>query len=277
MAESIIPEYINMTLERRSQDGVELYVDRKTMLAFASTKGLARICNVTPRAIREYFKGYQITAISAEIPTNKGMQRGYLWSHQHVKKAILHYNLDLAERIMDCGTNVFLLGLAGIKVTAQEDSSPSVFSLLTATRRDPMPWECMFSSSWIFWAQKTTQWDWNHSCMSHFLNWTVYDYFPDVVTAELRTLARNESGVRVRKMHQHLSPEARDLMESHASTVLDLMKSANGNEDLFGLLMKNRFGEYRKPKLIPTTQIPLFEIKQSLIFEIKPEASVEAK
>jgi len=267
MTETIL-QLNTMTLERRVQDGVELYVDTKSMLAFASTKGLARICGVTNTAIKKFFMVNQITPIKAEVPTTKGIRAGNLWSHQHVKKAVLKYNSDLAEKIMDCGTNTFLLGLAGVKVTAQVNPEPSLFSVLTATRRDPMPWECLFNSDWIFWAQKTTGWRWNCSVMGKFINWTTYDYLPEEVAAELKSLACDDDGYRVRKMHQHLTKSTREIVEAHLTVVLEMMRAANGNKDLFDLLMKNRFGEYRPQRELPGQQMPLFEIKRQLLFEI---------
>ena len=173
---------------------------------------------------------------------------------------------------MDFGTNAFLLGLAGIKITASVDDSPSQYSILTAVRRDPMPWECLFSSDWIFWAQKTTGWEWDWSCMSHFINWTVYDYLPDQVVRELKALCRNRDGNRIRKMHQHLTEQTRSLTSAHLQVVEELMKAADGNERLFELLMKNRFGDYRPQKILPCGQLPLFEIKRQLVFEVKSAA-----
>jgi hypothetical protein len=69
---------VQTSLARYDNDGLELIVDQSNGAVFASQRALARMCEVTPRAIRDWYKRTeeQINVISAQIPTATGLKTG---------------------------------------------------------------------------------------------------------------------------------------------------------------------------------------------------------
>ena len=80
--EIIVHETNHTALERHANDDIELYVDHRNMVAFATTKGLARICDVKPGSIRHWARGEGISPISAEVQTAGGIQGVKLLSYK---------------------------------------------------------------------------------------------------------------------------------------------------------------------------------------------------
>jgi hypothetical protein len=132
-----------------------------------------------------------------------------------------------------------------------------MYTLDMVVRREPAQWERMFSDEWITEAEKITKWQWNWSCMGQWINDTCYSYLPTDVVEALRSLnPKNEEGRgRLHKHHQFLQSEIRDIVSNHLNEVELLMKAANGNMDLFKLLMVNRYGRF---KLTGEDELPLF-------------------
>jgi KilA-N domain/P63C domain len=139
-----------------------------------------------------------------------------------------------------------------------------MYTLDMVVRREPAQWERMFSDEWIAEAEKITKWQWNWSCMGQWINDTCYSYLPTDVVEALRSLnPKNEEGRgRLHKHHQFLQPEIRDIVANHLNEVELLMKAANGNMDLFKLLMVNRYGRFR---LTGEDELPLFKTQTVFI------------
>ena len=114
----------NLSLTRFDQDGLELFVDEKTGLAYASIRGTARMVGKAPSTIIRWLSGAGIATLEAEVYTQGGMQGVALLSSSQVFKAALKYNPDLAEKMGSAGANVFLLGIVGYQVAIAQPPQP---------------------------------------------------------------------------------------------------------------------------------------------------------
>lgn len=264
MAESIISrEDFEARFQRYKKDGFELFVDLKANLALANLRAIARMVEQDTTTVRRFFRGDNIEPIKAEIPTRGGLQGVTLYTHKDLAKAAMKFKPDLAMKMLDCGAFVFVAGVCGAGIKSETSATPK-YSILDAVSKEPLPWSRLFSDEWIDWAEKTSGYDWNWSVMGQFLHWAVYDYLPSGVVQKVAKYARNENGVRITKYHQHLEPPIRKLVLEHLDSVLSLMHGANGNQELFALLMKNKFGDYR-PRKIDDGQLSLFRMQ--MVFE----------
>jgi hypothetical protein len=100
-------------------DGLELYVDESSGLAYAHLKAIARMLGLEDtRTLRRRLEGVaKGEAKTAEIQTAGGLQGVALYPASVVFKLALEFNPDLAEAMGACGANVYLLGLAGYQVS----------------------------------------------------------------------------------------------------------------------------------------------------------------
>jgi len=107
----------NLTAHK-STDGVELYIDNTTSEAFASQRGIARMCEVDEVYIRQLATAKNIEGISAEIPTAAGLRSAKLHSENTILLCIAKYNPQLIPLVARAGIRVYLHGLAGYKFTS---------------------------------------------------------------------------------------------------------------------------------------------------------------
>jgi hypothetical protein len=110
-----------MQLTKYEQDGLELYVEESSGLAFAHFKAIARMLGLdgTNGTLRRRLELVPKVGVkTAEIQTTNGLKLVPLYPASVVFKLALEFNPDLAEAMGACGANVYLLGRAGYKVTA---------------------------------------------------------------------------------------------------------------------------------------------------------------
>ncbi len=105
-----------------NNDGLEFHIDTATGLAYCSQRAAARMLGVDQGNLNRHLnKGdVNIEMISAEIQTPGGLQGVVLLSAVHVSKLALRYNVELAEKMLECGANIYMLGVAGYKVQVIE-------------------------------------------------------------------------------------------------------------------------------------------------------------
>jgi hypothetical protein len=123
----------NLSLQPYSREaGLELLIDTKTGAVYASQSALARMCGKGDSTIRRWKGSHKIETIVAEIPTEGGVQGVALYDESAIKRAILRYNPELAEKMLDAGLRVFLYGMAGYQVKPQipeaiaQDAKPAI-------------------------------------------------------------------------------------------------------------------------------------------------------
>lgn len=235
---------------------------------FISLRGLARLCGTKRQS---WGQGGSI--FTQKIDENL-TQQGLNFENVVVKGVpdtvaavvIAHYahqgKSEARQALMAFGAyglRTLIQKVAGYKGTK------TTYTLDAIVRREPMAWERMFQQSWIDAAEKLTGRSWNHSLTGHFINDTVYAYMPEHVMEAIRDLnPRTESGKsRVHKHHQFLQPEIREMLSKHLDKIETLMNAANGNKELFRLLMINNFGRYRASD---GDQISLFRTETVFIF-----------
>jgi hypothetical protein len=113
---------IIMNLVKYEQDGLELWVDESTGLAYAHQSAICRMMPDAPRTtIQRRLQGCPSEVVKmAEILTAGGMQRVPIYPSSVVFKLAIEFNLELAEAMGSCGANVYMLGQAGYKVKVAE-------------------------------------------------------------------------------------------------------------------------------------------------------------
>lgn len=101
-------------------DGLELYIDEETGLAYAHVKAIERMFagKTSVGTLNNRLRGAQKELVkTAEIQTAGGMQGAQLYPASVVFKLALEFNPDLAEAMGACGANVYLCGLAGYQTS----------------------------------------------------------------------------------------------------------------------------------------------------------------
>jgi hypothetical protein len=233
----------------------EIRIDREGKATF-SNRSAARLLDIDEKTLRNHWE-------SAAGPNPSKLAQKLMESGFEVRVflrdgvsdtafAILceYYAFD-AQRCTD-RARAFYRSFAsiGIRTWAQQakgwQPQSKQYTLGQMVTREALPWERLFSSEWIYWAEKTTGHQWQWSCMGRFINSAVYDYLPQDVVTYLRAInPKNESGNRSHKHHQFLQPDVRDIVSKHLEQVLTLMQAANGDMALFEVLMSNKFGRYK--------------------------------
>jgi hypothetical protein len=114
---------VQTSLTRYDNNGLELIVDQSNGAVFASQRALARMCGVTPKAIRDWRnKGvYQINVISAQISTKGGVQGGELFDEDAIFEVFKEYNSDLLVQCAKAGLRMYLHGLAGYRYEIKQE------------------------------------------------------------------------------------------------------------------------------------------------------------
>jgi hypothetical protein len=102
-------------LQPFNKDGLNLLINLDTGEVYASQRGLARICNVADTTIMRWVGAAKLEVNSVQIQTPSGVQGAACHDEATIKKAIIKYNPDLLEKIIDCGLRIYLHGLAGYK------------------------------------------------------------------------------------------------------------------------------------------------------------------
>jgi phage antirepressor YoqD-like protein len=115
----------NLTnFERFDNDGLELFVNTTTGMAYASKRATARMLGVDAKTVRNQVGGDNYIVTNAEIATPGGLQGGDLVPADVVFKLALKYNLALAERMGAAGANLYLIKLAGYQTKIVEQTRP---------------------------------------------------------------------------------------------------------------------------------------------------------
>jgi hypothetical protein len=112
-----------MNLVKYEQNGLELWIDESTGMAYAHMRAIARMLGLEDtRTLRRRLEGGAFEGVkTAEILTAGGVQGGVsLYPSSVVFKLALEFNPDLAEAMGNCGANVYMLGQAGYQVKVAE-------------------------------------------------------------------------------------------------------------------------------------------------------------
>ena len=109
---------MNLTAHKSEAGGVELYINNVTSEAFASQRGIARMCEVDEVYIRRFVTATNIEGISAEVPTATGLKTATLHTENTIVLCVTKYNPQLVPLFTRAGIRVYLHGLAGYKVTS---------------------------------------------------------------------------------------------------------------------------------------------------------------
>lgn len=128
-----------------------------------------------------------------------------------------------------------------LKEILEQEKSKNAHRVIKAVVQDKAdPWVKRFEDEFFDEAYRVTGWSrlekGHPSCMGGFINETVYNYFPDGVPDRLRQVnPKNESGNRLRKHHQHLSPLAGlpILSSQKAATIAVMRLSPSGDKKRF--------------------------------------------
>jgi hypothetical protein len=122
-----------MNLVKYEQDGLELWVEESTGLAYAHMRAIARMLGLNPTngTLRGRLEGVQKDMVkTAEIHTAGGIQGVRLYPASVVFELAFEFNPKLAKAMGSCGANVYMLGKAGYQVKAVEPSGPIVDPVL---------------------------------------------------------------------------------------------------------------------------------------------------
>jgi hypothetical protein len=109
----------NITVSRFEHDGLELYVDESTGLAYAHYRAMMRMFGIEGSAetLRRRLKGASKDQVkTAEILTAGGLQVASLYPATVVFEMAMEFCPDLARKMGAAGANVFMCGLAGYQV-----------------------------------------------------------------------------------------------------------------------------------------------------------------
>jgi hypothetical protein len=120
-----------MNLVKYEQNGLELWIDESTGLAYAHLSGIARMMGMNPTngTLRRRLEGLpKDTVKTAEVLTAGGIQRLPLYPSSVVFDLALEFNPELARAMGNCGANVYMLGQAGYQVKVE--STPIVDPVL---------------------------------------------------------------------------------------------------------------------------------------------------
>jgi hypothetical protein len=119
-----------MNLVKYEQDGLELWVDESTGMAYAHMKVIARMFGLDDtRTLRRRLEGVAYEGVkTAEVHTAGGIQGVALYPSSVVFDLAFEFNIELARAMGSCGANVYMLGKAGYRVKAVE-AAPAVDSV----------------------------------------------------------------------------------------------------------------------------------------------------
>jgi hypothetical protein len=109
----------DLIVSRFDRDGLELYVDESTGLAYAHQEAIRRMLGIKSRggALHNHLRGVSKDRVkTARIQTEGGVQGVLLYSAEVVFEMALEFAPELAKKMGAAGANVFLLGLAGYQL-----------------------------------------------------------------------------------------------------------------------------------------------------------------
>ncbi len=106
----------NITVSKFDRDGLELYVDESTGLAYAPISATARLCGCEPIQVKRVLSGDTKSLESSVVKTSRGDRKAKLLTSEQVYDVALEFNKDLARKMGAAGANVFMCGLAGYQV-----------------------------------------------------------------------------------------------------------------------------------------------------------------
>jgi hypothetical protein len=108
-----------LSLTRFDRDGLELFVDESTGLAYAHQAAMRRMFAIDSKggSLTRALQGVPKSLVkTAEIPTAKGIQGVTLYPSDVVFSLAIKFNPALAEKMGSAGANVFMLGMAGYQI-----------------------------------------------------------------------------------------------------------------------------------------------------------------
>jgi hypothetical protein len=110
----------DLSLTKFEHDGLELYIDEATGLAYAHRAAIKRMFGIESddRTLRRRLEGVAKDKVKmAEIQTVTGLKTVALYPSEAVFKMAIEFAPDIAEKMGACGANVYLCGLAGYQIT----------------------------------------------------------------------------------------------------------------------------------------------------------------
>jgi hypothetical protein len=110
-----------MNLVKYEQNGLELWVDESTGLAYAHMRAIARMLGLdSTGTLQRRLKGVPTTDVkTAEVLTAGGIQGVSLYPSSVVFDLAFEFNPELARAMGTCGANVYMLGQAGYQVKVE--------------------------------------------------------------------------------------------------------------------------------------------------------------
>jgi hypothetical protein len=108
------------------QDGLELYIEEGSGLAYAHLKAIARMLGMgDDRTLRRRLEGVALCDVkTAKIQTAGGLQGVALYPSSAVFELAMEFNLPLAKAMGACGANVYMCGLAGYQTAITSPVKP---------------------------------------------------------------------------------------------------------------------------------------------------------
>jgi hypothetical protein len=255
---------------RHVQDGVEFFTVWATGESGLSKSGLALFCGVSQQAVSKLFARIEKTSQPNDLPESlkplcdkplkltTGIVEGTKYSNVDIvpddacAAVIEYYAFDAPNPTNRAKQSIRGFVRVGLRVyiharTGWTADSQNVRGYLFGLILDaPKRWEEHFPEEWRLEAERLTEWRWEWSCFSKFLNETVYSYFPQEMRDRLDEVNPvGENGHRPRKQHQHFEGEASEALKQHIKTVYILMQASSSIHE-FRRLMDSKFqGRYQ--------------------------------
>lgn len=259
--------------------GVNLIYLRDKELAGIHVRGLTRLLNkyskteISNQTVSNAISALEgvslINPFGAEILTEGGMQGVKFIFETDLPKVLrkLAQSKRTSDQTKDAAWELLeQLAAAGFKLYAmlhvapdvlQEKvraldprHNPTVAKLLMGVVEDARPWQEMFDAEWRAEAMRITGWQWQWRCMSQFINETVWCQLPDGFKELIDQVNPydKETGCRENKIHQHLDPDLRAIVEKHVETVKVLMQVSYDRQNFWNIF-EAKFGKSFQPSL----------------------------
>lgn len=131
----------DMNLSKHENNGLELYVDEATGLAYAHQEAMRRMFGLESKGGTLTRRLASISVddkIPAEILTDAGIRSISLYPARVVAKLAIEFKPELAEKMIEAGANVYMLGLAGYHVQATKSQLERQFKKVDQSRPRPL-------------------------------------------------------------------------------------------------------------------------------------------
>lgn len=259
--------------------GVDLIYLRDRDLGGIHVRGLVRLLSqyakssINPSTVHNAIKALQgvqeISVFEAEILTEGGLQ-GVQWILEDDLIEVLDYLRDskktsektkkaakaLTKSLAKAGFKLYAMlhvapDVLQEKVKALDPRhNPTVAKLLMGVVEEARPWQEMFDAEWRAEAMRITGWQWQWRCMSQFINETIWCQLPDGFKELIDQVNPydKETGCRENKIHQHLDPDLRAIVEKHVETVKVLMQVSYDRQNFWNIF-EAKFGKSFQPSL----------------------------